>query len=284
MDIGIGLPTTIPGAAGSDLVRWARRAESTGFSTLGALDRFVYDNYEPLTALSVAAGATERIRLATTILIAAYRDSAALLAKQTASLQRLSGNRLVLGVAAGGRADDYEANGTSYEDRGRRLDTMLDEIRQVWLATGRWGDVGPAPDPPPPLIVGGHSPAAMRRVARHGAGWIAGGSSAAGFAVLAAQARQAWTDAGRGGAPRTYALAYVSLGRDGRSAAEQYLRRYYAFIGEKADRAAAGVITDGSQLQDLRAAYAAAGCDELLLFPCVADPDQVDLIAKDALS
>jgi alkanesulfonate monooxygenase SsuD/methylene tetrahydromethanopterin reductase-like flavin-dependent oxidoreductase (luciferase family) len=279
MQVGIGLPTTLPGVTGPELVRWARRAEQAGFGTLGVLDRFVYDNHEPLTALAVAAGATERIRLATTILIAAYRPGPALLAKQAATLQQLSGGRLVLGVAAGGRPDDYEANGTGYADRGRRLDDMLDTMRQVWGAVGPWAGTGPVPRPAPELLVGGHSPAAMRRAARLGAGWIAGGSSAAGFAALAGQVRRTWSGYGRPGAPRTWALAYVSLGPGGREAAGEYLRRYYAFVGPKAERAVSGVVTEGEQLRKLAAEYAAAGCDELVLFPCRAEPDQVDLIA-----
>ena len=106
MELGIGLPTMIPGITGQDILSWARRAEDLGFSSLGVLDRLMYDGYESLIALAAAAGATSRIRLATTILIAAYRGDKALLAKQLASLDRLSGGRLVVGVAAGGRPDD----------------------------------------------------------------------------------------------------------------------------------------------------------------------------------
>src|ERR687888_2610979 len=111
MQIGIGLPTTVPGTEGSAVVRWARRAEERGFSSLGVLDRIVYDNYEPLIALAGAAGATERIRLATTILIAPSRVDATLLAKQAASVDRLSGGRLTPGMGGGGRPDDFEVAG-----------------------------------------------------------------------------------------------------------------------------------------------------------------------------
>src|SRR5206468_6747802 len=97
---GIGLPSTIPGIIGPDLLTWARRAEELSFSSLGVIDRLMYDSYEPLTVLAAAAGATSRIRLATTILIAACRGDQALLAKQLASLHQLSGGRLVVGVAA----------------------------------------------------------------------------------------------------------------------------------------------------------------------------------------
>ena len=111
MDVGIGLPTTIAGVNRDQVLEWARRAEARGFSSLGTIDRLVYDNYEPLIALAAAAAVTERIRLASTILIAPYRANGALVAKQAASVDRLSNGRLVLGVAVGGREDDYVASG-----------------------------------------------------------------------------------------------------------------------------------------------------------------------------
>nr|AMK51289.1 Hex32 [Streptosporangium sp. FXJ7.131] len=280
MEVGIGLPTMIPGIAGRDILVWAQRAEELGFSSLGVLDRLMYDGYESLIALAAAAGATSRIRLATTILIAAYRGDRALLAKQLASLDRLSDGRLVVGVAAGGRADDYEACGTPYAGRGRRLDDLLGELRHSWDGTAagpvpglRWAKDGP------PLLVGGHSPAAMRRAAAFGDGWIAGGSSAAGYGELAERVRTAWRAAGRADRPRLVAIAYVALGPGAREQAERYLLDYYSFIGWKAEMAVRGVLTDARLLQEFAAGYRAAGCDELILFPCVPDPAQADLIA-----
>src|SRR3954447_11085229 len=132
MDVGIGLPATIPGVQRDQLLEWARRAEARGFSSLGTIDRIVYGNYESLIALAAAAAVTERITLATTILIAPYRANAALLAKQAASVDRLSGGRLLLGMAVGGREDDYEASGVPFRSRGRRFDAMLDQMQRVW--------------------------------------------------------------------------------------------------------------------------------------------------------
>src|SRR5213592_723693 len=122
MEIGIGLPATVPGVGRDDLLAWARRAEERGFSSLGAIDRLVYPNFEPLVALAAAAAVTERIRLATDILLAPLRGNGALLAKQAATIDALSGGRLILGVAVGIRPDDFEAAGVDYDGRAALMD------------------------------------------------------------------------------------------------------------------------------------------------------------------
>src|SRR3954466_6130707 len=105
MDIGIGLPTTLT-VDGPAVVEWARRAEHRGFSALATIDRIVYPNYDSLTALAAAAGATSRIGLFTDILLARVSPPV-LLAKATGSLHALSGGRLTLGLGVGGRTDDF---------------------------------------------------------------------------------------------------------------------------------------------------------------------------------
>ncbi|MFN8457369.1 MAG: LLM class flavin-dependent oxidoreductase, partial [Anaerolineae bacterium] len=69
MHVGIGLPNTNPGVGRELILEWARQADAGPFSCLGVLDRLVYDSYDPLTVLAAAAAVTERIRLATTIII-----------------------------------------------------------------------------------------------------------------------------------------------------------------------------------------------------------------------
>ena len=107
MDIGIGLPNAVRGVDRRGIVDWAKRAENAGFSSLGTIDRIAYPNFESLIALSAAAAVTDRIRLVTDILLAPLRTNPALFAKQAATIDQLSGGRLVLGLAPDGREDDY---------------------------------------------------------------------------------------------------------------------------------------------------------------------------------
>jgi alkanesulfonate monooxygenase SsuD/methylene tetrahydromethanopterin reductase-like flavin-dependent oxidoreductase (luciferase family) len=286
MQIGIGLPSTISGTEGPDVLRWARRAEERGFSSLGVIDRIVYDNYEPLVALAGAAAVTERIRLATTILIAPYRANAALLAKQAASVDRLSGGRLVLGMAVGGRPDDYESSGVPMEGRGARFEEMLEEMKKIWAGESRGtaGAIGPrALKGGPELILGGTADASFRRVATYGSGWIAGGADPKSFAGLADRAKAEWTRQGRDGSPRLLALGYFSLGPRAVENARAYLPDYYGFMGVQPDMAEGMALTEPGAVRQAIDAFAAAGCDELVLFPCSAEPDQVDLLADAAL-
>ena len=286
MDVGIGLPATIPGVEGGQLLEWARRAEARGFSTLGTIDRLVYGNYESLIALAAAAAVTERIQLATTIMIAPYRANGALIAKQAATVHRLSGGRLVLGAAVGGREDDFTASGVDFHTRGRRFDEMLDEWGRIWAGEdfGTAGAIGPvAPGGGPPVLIGGRVDASFERAARH-AGWAMGGGTPEQFTAGAAKLLAAWQAAGREGEPRTLSLAYFALGDDARGAAERYLLDYYAFTGGAAASIAGSAATDAGTVAGYVEAFRQAGCDELILFPCDPDPDQVDLLADAVLT
>jgi alkanesulfonate monooxygenase SsuD/methylene tetrahydromethanopterin reductase-like flavin-dependent oxidoreductase (luciferase family) len=280
MDVGIGLPATIPGVTGEQILEWARRAEGRGFSTLGTIDRVVYGNDEPLVTLAAAAAVTGSIKLATTVLLAPLRANAALLAKQAASVDHISNGRLVLGVAVGGREDDYEVSGVDFHTRGRRFDEQLETFGRVWS-----GEAGVGPAPPrgrPTVLIGGQAGAAFRRAAQHADGWIMGGGAPDQFREGKAKLDAAWSEAGRDGAPRTASLAYFALGDGAEQAADTYLHDYYGFLGEIADMIASSAATDADTVRGYVAGFEQAGCDELILFPCSPDPGQVDLLA-DAL-
>src|SRR5438270_2806246 len=142
MDVGIGLPNAVRGVDRSGIVDWARAAEQAGFSSLGTIDRLVYPNYESLIALAAAAAVTERIGLLTDILIAPLRSNAALFAKQAATIDALSNGRLTLGLAVGGRQDDYEVSEVDFTTRGISFERQLEQLTQFWKGEG---GVGPAP-------------------------------------------------------------------------------------------------------------------------------------------
>lgn len=200
MDIGIGLPNTVPGTEGTTLLDWAKNAEVAGFSTLGTIGRLVYPNYEELIALSAAAAVTSRIRLTTSVLLAPLYANTALFAKQAASLDRLSGGRLVLGLGLGGRDDDFTASALPTTGKGRRFDQQLTEMKRIWAGEsyGYAGAIGPEPVRPggPELILGGAAEASFRRVALLGDGWINGGGTPDMFAEASAGVDKAWAEAG----------------------------------------------------------------------------------------
>jgi alkanesulfonate monooxygenase SsuD/methylene tetrahydromethanopterin reductase-like flavin-dependent oxidoreductase (luciferase family) len=276
MRVGIGLPTGIPGTDGDTIVAWARRSEEAAFASLDTVDRIAYDAYDPVVALSAAAAVTERIALATTILVSPLRNTP-LLAKQLASLDRLSGGRLVLGVGIGARHDDYELAGVDHAARGRLLEDQLVEIVDLF-EQGRVGLRTEVHDRPL-LLVGGSSAPAYARMARHADGYIHGGGPPRAFASAAEQARAAWIDAGRPGVPALWGQAYFAFG-DAAERGAAYMRDYYAFTGPFAERIAAGMLATRQQATELLHGYAEAGCDHVCLMPAVADLDQVDRLAE----
>jgi alkanesulfonate monooxygenase SsuD/methylene tetrahydromethanopterin reductase-like flavin-dependent oxidoreductase (luciferase family) len=279
MDVSIGLPNAVPGTSGGELVEWARRADARGFKSLGTIDRVVYGNYEPLTALAAAAAVTERIGLCTSVLLGPLRTNPTELAKQSLSLHALSGGRFTLGIGLGAREDDYEASDVELKGRGRRLDQALERIKEVWEGD----EIGPSESGSPSLVVGGSVDASFERAARFGDGWIAGGAPPEQFAEMAEKAKASWSAAGREGEPRLMGLGYYSLGDRAEEEAKGYLMDYYAFLGEEtAGYIASSAAKDTDTVRQYLEAFEAAGCGELILFPSSSDPDQVDLLADAA--
>jgi alkanesulfonate monooxygenase SsuD/methylene tetrahydromethanopterin reductase-like flavin-dependent oxidoreductase (luciferase family) len=286
VDIGIGIPNSVRGATGPQLLDWARRAEAAGFSSLGTIGRVAYPTYEELTVLTAAGVVTERIGLLTNILLAPTRSTAEL-AKQAATAQELTGGRLTLGLATGGREDDYTLTGRDFAARGRRFDEQLADLRRAFtgepLAEGS-APVVPDGSRPVPILIGGTSDAAIRRTVEYGIGWTAGGVPPQMVAPFVERVRAAWRDAGREGAPRIAALNYFGLGDTGEKS-RGYLLDYYGFLGpEMAAMIAGSAHRSPESIKEVIAAFREAGVDELILDPTVSDPAQVDLLAKAALS
>ena len=283
MQIGIGHPGTIPGVKGQLLLDWARRADEGPFSSLGSLDRLVYPNYDALITLTAAAAVTKRIRLVTTVLLAPLYNTG-ILAKQTASLDAISGGRLTLGVGIGGREEDFRAAPASFHDRGKRFEQQLETMTRAWSGQALAEDIGsigptPVQSGGPELLIGGYSPAAINRVGRWGNGYIAGGTPPTMARQGYEQAEQAWQAAGKPGKPRFVAGLYWALGPDAKEKGGMYIRHYYAFLGQMAEQIASMVSATPEALKGAIQAFTDVGVDELILWPTIPELEQVDRLA-----
>ena len=276
MRVGVGLPSAIPQTPGELIVEWARHAEEGPFSSVGVLDRIAYDSFDPFVSLTAAAAVTTRLKLVTMVVIGPLRTTA-VLAKEAASLDAVSGGRLVLGLGIGARADDYTVSGLETRNRGGRFAEQLLALKSFWEDER----VGPHSRRTggPQLLAGGQSGEAFARVARYADGYVHGGGPPRAFASAASRARAAWTEFGRPGEPALWGQGYFALGPDAESAGAEYLRDYYAFTGPFAEKVAAANLTTPQAVIDFVRGYEEAGCDELVLLPTVADASQLDRLA-----
>jgi alkanesulfonate monooxygenase SsuD/methylene tetrahydromethanopterin reductase-like flavin-dependent oxidoreductase (luciferase family) len=280
MRIGIGLPAAVPGASPVALGEWAAESERLGFRSLAALDRLVYDNLDPLVALAGAAARTQRAELMTTVLGVPWRQSAIVVGKQLASLDLLSGGRLTAGLALGGWPEDYVATETPLAGRGASFVEMLATLRRVWAGeiAGASGSIPALPRGRPSVLLGGLAPVGFARVAALADGWVA---PFFGFELLVdgiASVQRAWRDAARPGRPRVVVERYFCLGSDAGAIADEYLLHYYG--REYFAHARADTLTTREQLHAEIERLSSARCDDLVLFPCSGDLDQVSLLRE----
>jgi alkanesulfonate monooxygenase SsuD/methylene tetrahydromethanopterin reductase-like flavin-dependent oxidoreductase (luciferase family) len=283
MEIGIGLPNPVPGTPGGLLLDWARRAEERGFFGLATIDRIAYPNYDSLTTLAAAAGATSRIGLLTNILLAPIYPPA-LLAKTSASLDQLSGGRFTMGLAPGGRADDFATAGRDFHTRGRDFEEILDLLHRAWRGEPVEGSDKPiAPRPTRgvrvPILIGGSTEKSIERTVKWADGWTVGGGGPEMAAPMVEKVRAAWKEAGRQGEPRLAALTYFSLGADAEDASRAYLRDYYGFLGDYTDMIVDGALRSEDAIRAAVGAFADIGITELYFDPTAATLDQVDRLA-----
>lgn len=286
MKIGIGLPNPVSAYRefpGVRLVEWARRAEDRGFHGLATIDRLAYGNYDSLATLAAAAGATTRIGLVSNVLLGPLYPTP-LLAKTAATIDQVSGGRLTLGIAPGGRADDFEVAGVDFETRGKDFDTQLELLHALWRGEGVT-EGGPAVSPRPvnadrvPILMGGGGKAAQRRTVAWADGITIGGAPPEAAAQAAEAARAAWAEAGREGEPRIAALNYFSLGSEVAEDSRGYLRHYYEFLNDYVDYIAEGALRTEDAIKDAVKKFADAGVTELYLDPTSSELDQVDRLA-----
>lgn len=232
MQIGVGIPVRYrPDEAKplEDTFRLAELAEKAGFDFL-SLGHHVftpdYPSPSPFTMLAGIAARTERIRLASVIFLLPLHNPVAV-AEQVATVDIMSGGRMILGVGVGYRDYEFEGYGVDPKRRGKRTSEALAAIRQAWT-TGRWNFSGseftipdlpavplPKQKPHPPIWVGGTSGPALARGAKLGDGWVATNmqplddiiamsdsyraqASAAGNASFTCISRDAWLADSRG--------------------------------------------------------------------------------------
>ena len=211
MEFGFIIPSRGPVAQPAAMIRVAQRGEALGFRIIGVSDHIIFpvtndstypynesgtisptgtgEILEQLTVLAFLAGQTTSVRLLTSVMVVPYRPPI-LAAKTLATIDALSGGRLVIGCGAGWLREEFDALQTpSFDARGKATDEYLEAFKELWTAEQptydgtyvRFSNVlfapKPSPGAHPPLWIGGESPAALRRVARLGDGWYPIGSN-----------------------------------------------------------------------------------------------------------
>jgi alkanesulfonate monooxygenase SsuD/methylene tetrahydromethanopterin reductase-like flavin-dependent oxidoreductase (luciferase family) len=234
--------------------------------------------------LAAAAGATQHIGLMTDILLAPAREPI-LLAKQAATLDQLSGGRLVLGVGVGARPDDFAVTGVGFKDRGKRLDAALDLMHRIWRGEPvRGTDSAIAPRPvnghSVPMLFGGRSDQSVARTVKYGVGYTQGGGNPEGLKAMMERIDAAWREAGRDGKPQYRALAYYALGDEVHAEAQSNVMQYYGDYGDGVWKSA---VKAAGETKDRIKAFEAVGCDEVLMFMTAPALTQVDRLAEAVL-
>lgn len=281
MKIGIGLPNQVRDLRPAIIPPWAAAAEQAGFSTLASSGRIAYPGVMDTVALAAAAGATTTIGLLSNVVLAPVWP-AALLAKEAAGIDGISGGRLTLGVGVGRRADDFVADGLGLRNRGERFERDLQVYRDIWQGNPISDGGNPAVPQGTrevPLLFGAGTPVALERMARWGQGYLATSFPPSVVAGAFEMARQAWRKADREGSPRLVALAYFALGNV--AAGRENVRDYYGNFGDSvANALAQGVCGSADALRHAVKAFGDIGADELIFSPALDDPDEVTRLAE----
>ena len=197
VELQVVLPDESAAMPPERLVELAVAAEELGYGTAWLPDHLLPPGefgstyggvYEPLVTIGYLAARTSRIRFGTSVLVLPIR-SAFVVAKQAATLHRLSGERVVLGLGAGWAREEFAAVGVPFEERGRRTDASLEIVRDLFEGRDRGGVFEPKLRAPLPIMIGGTTTPALRRAARFGDEWQGLGLGGAGFSAAVARLR-----------------------------------------------------------------------------------------------
>jgi len=293
MKIGMTLPVTEPGWNRDVVLEWARRIEAGPFHSLALGERNAFPTPDIIALMSACAALTERVKIVASVAVVTMHDPV-LQAKQYASIDMISGGRLVLGVGVGGRVEDYLAIGA---DLGRRRVAGLEEavatMRRVWsgekVVDGVLRPVEPFPVQAggPKILAGVLGPKAMANAAK----W-ADGISGMAMTGEAAEARAAfdlaercWREAGRSEGPILNTATWFAVGEGDRPRDQIYehLHRYFNWMPDEAREAMArgfGFAGSAQGLRDMLDAMEQAGAHEIQLIPTRIDPEEVDRVAE----
>lgn len=295
MKLGICLPHYGRPIEPSRLIQLVARAEEVGLDSIWVTDHVIVprdvsliyrnDMLDPLAVLPWLAGVTERIALGTSVIVLPYRSPLPV-AKLLASVDVLSGGRLIVGVAVGWVEGEFAALGVPFRERGRRTDEAIELFRAVWTQeypevktanyhlTGVKASPMPLQKPRPPILVGGASDAALRRAARLGDGWHASGMPAPTFRASALAVANHWKDAKREGEPQLSLRIPILIDGVHRAAVDS------ALLGTR--HTLRGSLT--SIVRELRQ-YQSAGCEHVALevsystYPAILET--IDVIAEE---
>jgi probable F420-dependent oxidoreductase len=284
MRFGVWLPNCRHLATPEIIRHAAVRAEALGYDSVWVSDHVVVPRanvanfgetiFDPLITLGVVAGATSRVRLGTTVLIVPYRQ-AVVTAKMVSSLDALSGGRVVLGVGAGWVAAESAMLGVPFAERGPMTDEYLRAMQELWTSSSpsfagkyvQFGDLHfeprPVQKPHPPIWVGGHSRAALRRTVEFGTAWHPINRSPAELRAGVAELARISRDRGRATPPALTLRNDVRILRSGESAPPS------AHAGRVVAGEPAALV---AQLAEL----AACGVEELVLEFLAADGGELD--------
>jgi alkanesulfonate monooxygenase SsuD/methylene tetrahydromethanopterin reductase-like flavin-dependent oxidoreductase (luciferase family) len=159
-------------------------------------------------------------------------------------------------------------------------------MKRIWTGEPVSADVGPVGPSPvqqggPEILIGGYSPAAMKRVGRLSSGLILGGGANATQAMqLYNVAEESWKANNRPGKPRFVGAIYYGLGPNAKERAGAYIRDYYSFMGERAAFIINSMPASPEAIKGVMQMYAGINLDELIFWPCIAELDQVDRLAE----
>jgi len=283
--IGFGAQLSLhPPAEQFELVQ---RLEAVGYDSVWTGDHMSFHNpiHESITLLATYAPITKRIKLGVGVYLLALR-SPAVAAKQAATLDVLSGGRLVIGVGVGGEnPKEFELCGIPHKERGARVNEAIDAVRTLWRDTPasfhgrftRFDGVSIDPKPVqqlPPIWIGGRSDAALARAGRQGDGWMSYVVQADRYAQSLDKIRAAAATAGRSMEKFTAAhLVFITVGRDYEAAKRAWVsvlsKRYAQDFEPLAKRY--GVIGTPEQCAEQLERFRAAGCNYFVM-GAIGDP------------